>query len=735
MKKLLILLFILPFVCTTAFGTVNTETTDATGTGDGSDTTFDFDFGIFNTSDIVVQVVTTATGAAVTQTETTHYAVSATNNNYWSGPGGTVTFVTAPTSAQTVYMYRDPAFTQTYNLNALSSFRSASTTSMENTLDKLTTQVQYLQLQMDRAIKMQPNEKGLTAQLPNKVDSAGEYLMRDASGNITTAAGTADATAHSSVGVELASASSRAVAAAAAGAPSVFNVTSADYGATVDAAGDDLAAIQAAFDAAAAAGGGMVLLPPGDYTTTARINMYSATAAIADVSIWGYGATITSAATDDIVRIGESGGSYAVMNCGIHGLTLYSTTAITGIHLTGSSVSHNYFRDVKIYGDSTTYSCGIYLFPTGTGCHFNTFSSMWITDWDTGISNGYNFATTTGVSNTNSANANYFYGISVPYFIEHGLYLHECAGGRFEVDVQGAQTGALTDITLSSSSSNNHIVIRHESGIGSTTDDGIVIASGCASNVIIGHGFTSGLTDNNTGNENIILGHWDGNCKAYFEHIETDQINLNSDKPINIGDSAVWVWEYDDGADDQMLLASSKTSTAATTDPMFEILVDTGDANGTGMTAQQQVFGVAKGTQASNVALMTLDEDGDLGINGSFTTGGFFDTSADIYAGKNLAFDGTPQSLSGAGEINSSTAITEFTSTGANALTIANGADQGQIKMIVHISDGGAGTLAGANLADGAGSSVVFTDDGDACTLVWTNGNWYVIGGNELFTP
>ena len=39
-------------------------------------------------------------------------------------------------------------------------------------------------------------------------------------------------------------------------------------------------------------------------------------------------------------------------------------------------------------------------------------------------------------------------------------------------------------------------------------------------------------------------------------------------------------------------------------------------------TANQQVFGVAKGTQSSNTPLITVDEDGDVEIAGSLTTGG-----------------------------------------------------------------------------------------------------------------
>lgn len=100
-----------------------------------------------------------------------------------------------------------------------------------------------------------------------------------------------------------------------------------------------------------------------------------------------------------------------------------------------------------------------------------------------------------------------------------------------------------------------------------------------------------------------------------------------------------------------------------------------------------------------------------------------------------IYFSGAPQSLSGAGAINATTAITEFTSTGVgDALTIANGVTAGQIKIVKHIVDGGSGQLTGANLA---GTSVTFTDDGEAVTLSWSvsQTKWFVIGGNAVFAP
>ena len=98
---------------------------------------------------------------------------------------------------------------------------------------------------------------------------------------------------------------------------------------------------------------------------------------------------------------------------------------------------------------------------------------------------------------------------------------------------------------------------------------------------------------------------------ANFIWDDTD-IVVKDDQDFAWGDGRDWKSQYDEGVDNQLLFITANTSATATTDPMFEILV------GTTPTADQQVFGIAKGTQASNTALFTVDEDGDVEIAGVF---------------------------------------------------------------------------------------------------------------------
>lgn len=85
--------------------------------------------------------------------------------------------------------------------------------------------------------------------------------------------------------------------------------------------------------------------------------------------------------------------------------------------------------------------------------------------------------------------------------------------------------------------------------------------------------------------------------------------------------------------------------------------------------------------------------------------------------------------ISGAGAIPLTASIVEITTTGANALTLADGTE-GQILYLVMVTDGGDGTLTPSNF--GQGSTLTFADAGDACTLLFTNGNWYVVGNQGV---
>ena len=88
---------------------------------------------------------------------------------------------------------------------------------------------------------------------------------------------------------------------------------------------------------------------------------------------------------------------------------------------------------------------------------------------------------------------------------------------------------------------------------------------------------------------------------------------------------------------------------------------------------------------------------------------------------------GSVHSLAGPGAVNLTDLITEVSTTGADALTLANGS-AGQVKIITMIVDGGNGTLTPATLA--GGTTITFYDVGDGVVLVYGTAGWVVVGNN-----
>ena len=79
--------------------------------------------------------------------------------------------------------------------------------------------------------------------------------------------------------------------------------------------------------------------------------------------------------------------------------------------------------------------------------------------------------------------------------------------------------------------------------------------------------------------------------------------------------------------------------------------------------------------------------------------------------------------------VSNTTSITTIsTGSASGSFTFADGV-QGQIKVIVMLADGGYdATINPANLA--GGSSITFTDVGDAVMLVYITSQWFVVSNN-----
>lgn len=95
---------------------------------------------------------------------------------------------------------------------------------------------------------------------------------------------------------------------------------------------------------------------------------------------------------------------------------------------------------------------------------------------------------------------------------------------------------------------------------------------------------------------------------------EWGNVYVGDDVGINFGLGQDWSVKYDEATDDQLIFLTAATTATAITDPLFEIIV------GAIPTADQEVFGISKGTQLSNTPLLTVDEDGDVVIAGGLTS-------------------------------------------------------------------------------------------------------------------
>jgi len=76
--------------------------------------------------------------------------------------------------------------------------------------------------------------------------------------------------------------------------------------------------------------------------------------------------------------------------------------------------------------------------------------------------------------------------------------------------------------------------------------------------------------------------------------------------------------------------------------------------------------------------------------------------------------------------ISVTTALTLLETTGSVATTLANGTVQGQIKIIIHDTDGGSSVCTPQSRLGYA--DLNFIDDGDSAMLMWTGSAWAVIG-------
>ena len=153
--------------------------------GNGSTTVFSFPYKFLQDADIKVIVVTNATGAESAKVLTTDYTVTGEGTD----SSGEITMVVAPTAAETLVIYSDPAIAQgTDFVNG----GSLDVDNIENALDELTLITRRLDDRIDRTIRQPDGDVVDMNPLEAKAVRALRFLYFDADGHPVTSVGTLD---------------------------------------------------------------------------------------------------------------------------------------------------------------------------------------------------------------------------------------------------------------------------------------------------------------------------------------------------------------------------------------------------------------------------------------------------------------------------------------------------------------------------------------------------------------
>lgn len=145
-------------------------------TGNGATTVFTGTWPPLADANMVVELVTIATGARATQTQGVDYTLSHNDSGY------TVTFTTAPSASYYVVRSRDVALAQTDPYKTSRGFVGAT---IEDSLDAGVAIAQQQQDQLNRSIMFPVGEHSLTNTLPAAAQRASKVVAFDASGNVT----------------------------------------------------------------------------------------------------------------------------------------------------------------------------------------------------------------------------------------------------------------------------------------------------------------------------------------------------------------------------------------------------------------------------------------------------------------------------------------------------------------------------------------------------------------------
>ena len=201
-------------------------------TGNGSTTAFPFSFKVFSTAEVTV-VQTNLSLIETTLTLGTNYTVSL-NANQNSNPGGTVNMVTAPASGFLITLTSSLGYTQTLDLTNQGGFYPST---INDALDRATIQIQQLNEQVGRSVKVNISSSVSPADLINTIISSAASATTSATNAATSASNAAtSATSATSSATSASTSASTATTQASAASTSATNAAASASTATTQAA-------------------------------------------------------------------------------------------------------------------------------------------------------------------------------------------------------------------------------------------------------------------------------------------------------------------------------------------------------------------------------------------------------------------------------------------------------------------------------------------------------------------
>lgn len=92
-----------------------------------------------------------------------------------------------------------------------------------------------------------------------------------------------------------------------------------------------------------------------------------------------------------------------------------------------------------------------------------------------------------------------------------------------------------------------------------------------------------------------------------------------------------------------------------------------------------------------------------------------------------VVYTADQQGLTDAGAVNVTSYFTKLTTTGAAAITLADGTCKGQLKKIQMVVDAGDATLTIATAESASLNVITFADVGDTAELMWNGSYWKIL--------